>query len=295
MQGAFYMLPNCQGTVERITDPRQKNPDTAPRHATCLRIRARRAARIIDYHVYLGDNDTSDFNVRPNTQHRLHITIRGDDVLDVRMRYYTVAVSCQPAADAEQGIYTQQKPIQLNIVPSGSYDDMNLSAVLTLRAGDPDYFRCNGLSTPSTYKLDLRNILEYRPERLSEKNARLAFTVSIYDRYGLAATYDFSFQYAAYKFFVYTRWYAGDRYYGNYACGISSEDAVACIEGSSLASKYYTVYGLGDGCTLRAEPYEGYIFGGWSLTPDHTGEVSMNPLFYYYTLDGIQTIYAYFR
>lgn len=96
-------------------------------------------------------------------------------------------------------------------------------------------------------------------------------------------------------YLLYTRWYAGGHNYGNNVCGISSQDAVACIEGYTLTSKFYTVYGLDDGCTLRAEPKGGYIFDGWSLTPDHTGDINTNPLFYYYKVDGIQTIYAYFR
>ena len=73
--GTSYLLPNMQGRVPLITDQRQKNRDNAPSRASYLLIRAVRGTKILAYYVYLGENNTSDFNVRANVHYRLHISI----------------------------------------------------------------------------------------------------------------------------------------------------------------------------------------------------------------------------
>ena len=76
--GDCYLLPNMQGTVSAITDQRQKNPDNAPANASYLLIRAVRGAKVLAYYIYLGGNNTSDFNVRTNVHYRFNISILGD-------------------------------------------------------------------------------------------------------------------------------------------------------------------------------------------------------------------------
>lgn len=63
--GSYYMLPNLQGVRTSITDQKQKNADNAPPCASWLLIRATRGSKVLAYSVYLGENNTSDFNVRP--------------------------------------------------------------------------------------------------------------------------------------------------------------------------------------------------------------------------------------
>ena len=60
----FYMLENCQGEVESIVDPKDKSPENAPECATYMRIMAEGADKILEYTVYLGENSTSNFDVR---------------------------------------------------------------------------------------------------------------------------------------------------------------------------------------------------------------------------------------
>ena len=83
-EGDCYLLPNMQGTVSSITDQRQKNPENAPANASYLLIRAVRGAKVLAYYVYLGGNNTSDFNVRANVHYRLNISILGDKEVDTR-------------------------------------------------------------------------------------------------------------------------------------------------------------------------------------------------------------------
>lgn len=90
--GSRYLLPNMQGSVPSITDQRQKNRDNAPDNASYLLIRALRDDKVLTYTVYLGGNNTSDFNVRANVHYRFNISILGDDEVDTRVTSYTLRV-----------------------------------------------------------------------------------------------------------------------------------------------------------------------------------------------------------
>lgn len=72
----LYMPQNCQGIVASVTDQRLKDADHAPQYATYLMIRAVRENKVLEYRVYLGENNTTDFNVRRNTRYSLDITMR---------------------------------------------------------------------------------------------------------------------------------------------------------------------------------------------------------------------------
>ena len=90
--GTSYLLPNMQGTVPSITDQRAKNADNAPENASYLLIRAKRGDKILTYTVYLGENNTSGFNVRANVHYRFDISILGDNEVDTRISSYTLRV-----------------------------------------------------------------------------------------------------------------------------------------------------------------------------------------------------------
>ena len=91
--GVQYLFENPQGTVPSITDQRDKNADNAPSCASYLMIRAARGNRTLYYRVYLGRNNTTDFNVGRNTSHTLDITISGDNEVDTRVHGYTLSVT----------------------------------------------------------------------------------------------------------------------------------------------------------------------------------------------------------
>ena len=90
--GACYLLPNLQGTVPSITDQRQKSPENAPEHASYLLIRAANGSRNLLYTVYLGGNNTSDFNVWANVHYTFRISILGDNEIDTRVYSYSIQV-----------------------------------------------------------------------------------------------------------------------------------------------------------------------------------------------------------
>jgi len=88
----YYMLENCQGEVESITDPKDKSPENAPKCASYMRILADSpkgaSGTLLEYIVYLGENSTSNFDVRKNTSHTLNLVIKGENEIDNRVKVY---------------------------------------------------------------------------------------------------------------------------------------------------------------------------------------------------------------
>lgn len=85
----YYMLENCQGEVESITDQKDKSPENAPEYATCMRIYADGGnEKLLEYIVYLGENNTSNFDVKRNTNHTMNLVIRGENEIDNRVTVY---------------------------------------------------------------------------------------------------------------------------------------------------------------------------------------------------------------
>lgn len=86
--GVYYMLENCQGTIASITQPTEKAPENAPACATYMHILAENAGKLISYTVYLGENSTSNFDVRRNTNHNMNLVIKGENEIDNRVVVY---------------------------------------------------------------------------------------------------------------------------------------------------------------------------------------------------------------
>lgn len=291
----FYMLPNLKGDVPRITEQTQKCPENAPPQATCLRIRATRDTKVLDYFVYLGRNNTSNFDVGANTHHTLDITIRGDNETDVRVDSYSVAVECTPQIKPSDGFLLERTPLTLTLRLTGAYLDAGLRASLELKAGNRRYFHVADEANLQEYSLPLsgpenKYDIRYLPPAFTRDDCRFEFTVHLHDKYGEVASHDFAFCYA-HSARVYTKWFDGPQAYGV----ISSEDALGCVEHMTLSAIYYIVYFPEDGCTLVATPDENRQFEGWGRTHDHTGEIHYDTHYRFDPLRDPETLYAYFR
>ena len=83
-----YMLENRQGTVATITNQKDKCRENAPICATYMRIVAQGQSGVLEYIVYLGANNTSDFNVDRNNRYTINLTIKGENEIDNRMKVY---------------------------------------------------------------------------------------------------------------------------------------------------------------------------------------------------------------
>ena len=88
----YYLPENMAGTNTSVTSERQKDKAHAPSGASWLRIKARHADRPVTYSVYLGANNTTDFNVSRNTLHHLNITLSGSEPTDLRVARFSLAL-----------------------------------------------------------------------------------------------------------------------------------------------------------------------------------------------------------
>lgn len=86
--GIQYLFENCQGTVASITDQKDKSPVNAPACAAYIRILAQGSNEVIEYIVFLGENNTSDFNMRRNTKHEMNLVIQGKNEIDFRVKVF---------------------------------------------------------------------------------------------------------------------------------------------------------------------------------------------------------------
>ncbi len=295
IQGSFYMLPNCQGVQSSITTPEEKNPENAPDDATCLHIRAVRGGKVLDYYVYLGENDTSDFNVRPNTVHTLHIRILGDD--DLRLRQYAVEVAMTTRSTPQNGFMSEGLDGALDVRLSGHYEDMQVRGILSLDKGDAAYCRFYGDRYVAPQEYDFAagtwsGAMAYVPETFTRDNAQLQFTLTVYDKYGEVGRYAFEYAFA-YVLQVYRVWHNGPRsVFGR----IGSEDALGIVEHETPTAIYDAVYCTAEGCMLVAEPNDGYAVDCWCSHPEHRGELSCEPTFRYdpTRMQQTDTVYLFF-
>lgn len=82
---SYYQYENLAGTNPAVIHQRERTDANAPEGASYVSIRVLRNGAWFDYKVYLGGNNTSDFNVRRNTVYNYDITIEGVDADDLRI------------------------------------------------------------------------------------------------------------------------------------------------------------------------------------------------------------------
>lgn len=93
----YYLPENMAGVNASVASERQKDKAHAPVSATWLRIKGRHNDRPCTYSVYLGANNTTDFNVERNTLQYLNVTLSGSEPTDLRVSRFSLALGT-PAA-----------------------------------------------------------------------------------------------------------------------------------------------------------------------------------------------------
>ncbi|MFI3249326.1 MAG: DUF4906 domain-containing protein, partial [Rikenellaceae bacterium] len=81
---SIYMLENLSGENTAITSEEQKTSDNAPSTAAYIEIEGTTSDSWVTYRIYLGENNTSDFNVRRNNAYDMEISIYSADASDFR-------------------------------------------------------------------------------------------------------------------------------------------------------------------------------------------------------------------
>lgn len=267
--GILYLPPNPQGTNPAITDPRLKNRDNAPENATYLLIRATRGEKVLAYRIYLGENATSDFNLRPNTSHTLDITIRGDNEVDTRISSYILRIWDDMEEASIDGYCMQDGGRALHLEVEGRNNDLPLRFRLNAEQGDADALRLNGASVQYPYELPVpgagatRYGVKYCPDLFDETNARLVYTVTASDAGGFSRTYRFAHSYAN---VLYARVHDdGTEQLPRGSIEVQGALVDQPLQGFSCDRVILLDH---TGCSLTAVPRPGYRFVGWYRDPE---------------------------
>ena len=294
--GNSYLLPNRQGTVSSITDQRQKNPDNAPANASYLLIRAVRGSKVLAYYIYLGGNNTSDFNVRANCHYRLNISILGDKEVDTRISSYAVNVHDTYEENAIGGYCIYNPSQMLAVEIDGSPAPLTLRGHIGVIQGDAGSFCLNGSPIGDGCELTLTeqpgpNVfsVNYKPEIYTAANSQVACTVTVGDDAGFAQSFDIEHRFAN-RLDVYIHPATAENGNGTAAVAGALYDA----ETSSLTHDR-VVLCHEKGCTLTAVPDAGYRFEGWYASSDYRTLLSTSASYAYVPTSPEAAIFPKFR
>ena len=93
----YYLLENRQGEVAGIGYQQQKDQTRAPEHATYIAIAGEADGTQVVYRIYLGANNTTDFNVGRNRVYNIDARILGMNTVDWRVS--TAELTVTPFAE----------------------------------------------------------------------------------------------------------------------------------------------------------------------------------------------------
>lgn len=291
--GACYMLPNLQGTNMSITEQRQKNRDNAPEHASYLLIRALRGGKVLAYRVYLGENNTSDFNVRANNHYRLRISIRNDDEADARIDSYEVAVWDDFEEQSLEGLCYAAENGRLHVDIAFRGEQPDLQAAIRVVEGDAASLHLEGAALTEPRNLDLEDessslAIEYTPACFDDTNRRLVYVVDVTDAHGIVRTFEIGHTFA--NSLEANVW---SRSTTNGEGTIRIEGHAAECEVSPLTHNRLVL--CREGCVLTAEPAAGCTFEGWYADDRFKVPVAATPQYRYVAKGRHGVLYAKFK
>ena len=286
--GVQYLFENPQGTVSSITDQRDKNADNAPACASYLMIRATRGSRILDYRIYLGENNTTDFNVGRNTSHTLDITISGDNEVDTRVHGYTLSVTDDFESNRIGSYCVLPFNASLYVNIERTKSEPTLTGELELLTPTDgtllvDYEECASRLDLPINRQQGSNYYElvYYPKVITEARARLTYEVRVRDSYGYESRSRFE------------HCFANALYVAPPTGGTVTAARALHVEkptGGTLRAACYE-----QGCTLTAKADAGYRFAGWYADEGHS-ELLCGTETYSFVPETYRTwIYPYFE
>lgn len=298
----FYLLENCQGNVPSITTQQQKCSENAPQGATFVRIKAQQEGLQLTYDVYLGENNTSNFDVRRNSVQTLNIIIKGKNEVDARVHSFGAEISDElpdPAFNTSLQEYCWYKNGVNNLTIKVDKPDITgeLTGDILFMQGQQYAFHIDAKTLNPGFSLRLAksegnysfNVC-YDPRVFTAANNRLIYNVSLSDGNGYSYTKRFTHDFYNHLT-VYTYW-DGRANKGGYLDDIS---AVRTISHSNAGVSYVRMLALDDGPQMRAVPDDGFAFKGWYADKELTQKVSdANP--YRHPMNfRVDTLYAKFQ
>lgn len=277
--GVCYVFENMQGCVPGITSQADKSILNAPENASYWLIRAVRGDKVLSYSIYLGENNTDNFDVERNTHQTFNITIRGDNEVDTRISSYTLNVYDTYADNMIGGYCTYDVMGELFVEVDGNTSPLTLRGRITASQGDTDRILVDDVSIGAGLDLELMNqpglneyFFYYDKPVYTSANSQIAYTVTIEDDGGYAQSYDFERRFANK---LYIRVETADN--GKGKVNVSQALYSAAVPGTRdhIAMCYEM------GCTLVALPAAGYRFEGWYTTDGYTKRLSASTTYFY--------------
>lgn len=275
----FYLLENCQGDVPSITTQQQKCAANAPKGATYVRIKAQQEGLQLTYDVYLGENNTSNFDVRRNTVQTLDIRIKGKNEVDTRVHSFGVEITDDMpdpkfnTTSNEYCWYEQGKAKYLNIEVDKPDVTGELTGDILFMRGQQYAFHINEKTLNPGIALSLKGSYTFRvtydPKVYTADNHRLIYDVSLSNGNGYSYTKRFTHDFYNHLT-VYTYWQGRERVGGH----LDDVSAVRTISHWDTSAYYTRMLALDDGPQMRAVPNDGFSFKGWCADKELTQKVS---------------------
>ncbi len=288
-EATFYLPENRQGTVPSITDQRQKDCDHAPRYATYLLIRATRGDRILDYKVYLGENNTSDFNLRCNTFHTMNIVVRNDTEVDTRVNSYTLSISDTFEQNALNG-WCLPGEYDVTVDVAGNSAGLGFEYEIEVTSGDGDCILFDRWYADTYFSSQLfdnqgenRIAFEYAPVIVTADNSLLEYEFRIWDDYGFEQSRRFSHRFA-------------NEVQARCANGKGTVQAAGALTSEPFSDRRgVRAFCYDTGCTFTAVPDDGYRFAGWYADSSLTQLLSSEADYSFLPSTVVSSIYAAFE
>lgn len=283
--GVFYMLPNPQGTVPDIVSQADKNRRNAPEHASYLRIRGKKGnGKIIDWNVYLGANNTDDFNVRSNEAHTYDITIHSDGGTDTRITSWVFECT-----DNWPHIYNSPADTGLFRYTIENTSEHRLTGLFRVIQGDNGKVaitnRSDGHNVYPPYNFEASGYgefsLTYAPELVKRGvNSRLEYRAEVTDETGETADYTFVREFANRV-----------QVFNPSGADIGVLNVTGALD-RQTASDRIIAWCYEDGCTLTATVGAGQTFDGWYADAGYTHKLSESAEFRYVPSQSESSVYA---
>ena len=297
----FYLLENCQGDVPSITTQQQKCAANAPKGATYLRIAAQRDGKQLIFNVYLGENNTSNFDVRRNTVQMLDIRIVGENEIDMRIHSLEVNIT-DDLPDPEfstswtEYCWNDLEQKYLTVTPDKPTKIGSLIGDIRFIQGQQYAFRINGLTLNPELPLHLNDLVgictfdvRYDPNVYTAANSRLIYDVSLTNGDGFSYTKRFTHDFYNHLV-VYTHWNGQEQSGGR----LEDVSAVSYMTYRGVSQYYTRILALDDGPQMRAVCNDGFAFKGWYADRELTREVSQANPYRYPMTRTRDTLYAKF-
>lgn len=269
-QQTFYLFENCQGEVVQIISQKQKCAEYAPKDATYLRVTATDKGKQLTFDVYLGENNTSNFDVKRNTVQTLNISLKGENDVDARLDKFEVTIE-DDFQDTNYRVTTHDycthsTDKNLHLTVTNPEEAGVLTATVTLNAGERGALLVGGNPVTTTYSFPLDNTsgiynipIEYAPTAgiYSSSNSRLQYTVRITntDGYSYAKTFT---HYFYNEVMIYTYWSGQDN-----SAGRVDDVTQAVRENRHYGDVYYTQILVLESPKLNIISNDGFVFDGW--------------------------------